>query len=246
MINLTVLCICDGEYQAKVQMHGVLESSCWLRPSDDLTFTLSKGGVSCVVYFLSADDDTDLRRLSLLKGRFKLVPVIVVVPDKVSFDVLFLMGKIGVEKVIGQSDLGSIEKHIKQTKSANVQIKLSDLEVSTSINSIILKESLKIIEQHYLTLMTIQDVSNQLCISECTLSREFRKANIPTPKRMLVLFKIMHATTLMKNASLNISEISYRSGFSNVKRFIDCFYRVHQTSPSEFRRRMLCEEEGNG
>jgi transcriptional regulator GlxA family with amidase domain len=75
-------------------------------------------------------------------------------------------------------------------------------------------------------------------VSECTLSREFQKYSLPGPKRMLMYLKVYHSSLLMQNNGLNIREIASLSGFSNDKRMAECFQRVYNMPPGEYRKQM--------
>jgi AraC family L-rhamnose operon transcriptional activator RhaR/AraC family L-rhamnose operon regulatory protein RhaS len=110
--------------------------------------------------------------------------------------------------------------------------------VKTDLYSFVLRKSLRYIEQHYLTLMNTSEVADFAGISECTLSREFKKFNLPGPKRLLMYCKIKHATHLMRNEELKIKQIAAMSGFTNVKRFHECFQMVFECSPGEYRGRV--------
>ncbi|MFX0135732.1 MAG: helix-turn-helix domain-containing protein [Candidatus Hodarchaeota archaeon] len=81
-------------------------------------------------------------------------------------------------------------------------------------------------------------------ISEITLSREFKKYWSIGPKQLLMLFKLKHTTYLMKNPGLSLSEISELVGFSDQRRFNECFHRFLGNSASECRRRVIVKNVG--
>ena len=83
--------------------------------------------------------------------------------------------------------------------------------------------------------MSTTEIAMQLNIHESTLSREFKKNNITNPKRLLLYFKVGHASNLMKNKGLNLKKIAHQSGFSNEQRFNECFKRLFNETPNVYR-----------
>ena len=147
-------------------------------------------------------------------------------------------GKLGIDKVLIMDQVEhltcEVEKLIDQK---SIFISFSELGIidSGDIYSTLLLDTLEVLEKNYIRLSSITKVAEMMGISECTLSREFQKFNLPGPKKLLMYLKVYHASVLMLNKGLNIREIANLSGFSNDKRLAECFLRVFNKPPGEFR-----------
>lgn len=98
------------------------------------------------------------------------------------------------------------------------------------------KKILLFIESRYLTICNMTDIANYIGVTENTITREFHKYNLCSPKRLLMYFKVKHSIELLRNSDLKIREIANLSGFTNEQRYIECFAKVFHSTPSNYRR----------
>lgn len=86
--------------------------------------------------------------------------------------------------------------------------------------------------------LTVNDVAHKFELNPSYLSREFKKeVGIPL-KSYIIDMKLDHAKYLLIASSLSISEIAYRSYFSDAKLFMHTFKKKVGTTPSDYRKIM--------
>lgn len=76
-------------------------------------------------------------------------------------------------------------------------------------------------------------------LSESTLLRRFKKAFGMSPLKYHLSLRIERACELLARPELSITEVSYRSGFSDSNYFSRQFRKVKQRSPREYRRQAV-------
>ncbi len=81
--------------------------------------------------------------------------------------------------------------------------------------------------------ISINDICNHTGFSKYYLCREFKKLTGQTVVDYLNGLRLEHARNLIQNATCNVSESAYRSGFHNVSYFTKLYKRRFQTSPSK-------------
>ncbi len=112
-----------------------------------------------------------------------------VVGTAVRFDTIFKLAKIGVEQVIPVNEVNKIGEMISNDEHIyGVHVSLSEFGLKPHSKSMILNECLKIIEKDYVSLMSITEIANRIQTTEGNLAREFKRANIVNPKRLLMMF----------------------------------------------------------
>jgi len=118
----------------------------------------------------------------------------------------------------------------------NSRISLSECGIDLSCCSPKVREAIQIMNKKYLTLKSVKEISDELGISEATLSNYFKRYYPIGPKKLLTTFKIRHAIYLMKNFELSLKEIAYLVGYPNQRRFSECFRRILGISPNKYRK----------
>ena len=233
---LTCLLIGDKSTNGKIKDH-------LLPPAFALQTVNTSGGapsirdgfktMACVIIsMLEASFDNRKSFIESFKRKFSLTPVIGIV-DSIDIELIRLCGKIGIDKVIEISKLNSLGSVIPQLVSEN-ETKVSlirDLHISVEQSSQTIVDTLAHVEQNYLTIMSMGEILTHSSVSELKLLKEFNRSSLTTPKRILMCCKVIHAIKLMKNHELGLKEIAYGSGFSNEKRFIECFHRIFACTP---------------
>lgn len=143
------------------------------------------------------------------------------------------LGKAGIKEIIQVSEIDTLNKLFNNISCT--RINLSSMQIEIVKYPAQFQRILKFIEKNYLTIFTISDISNYIGLNECTITREFQKFGLCSPKRLLMNLKVMHSIELLKNTDLRIKEIASLSGFTNEQRYIECFLRIYKCSPSELR-----------
>lgn len=92
------------------------------------------------------------------------------------------------------------------------------------------------LEQHLTQDLDMNAVARAASLSPFYLSRIFKKRYGVPPYRYLIGLRIDHASRLLRDSSLSVTQVCHRSGFNSLSHFITTF-RVHTgMSPSQYRR----------
>ena len=92
------------------------------------------------------------------------------------------------------------------------------------------------IEQHYSEAVGLKETAEAIGFSQGHLSRLFAsQAGIPFSE-YLINVRVRHVKQLLINTDLSVSEIAYRTGFSNADYLSACFHKREGMTPSAFRK----------
>jgi AraC-like DNA-binding protein len=155
--------------------------------------------------------------------------------DVADLETARLCGRIGFDNVICMSDIHLLPEILLRIRnSGDTMVSLRDLSIVPDYNSTLVNNLLLFIERNYLTLSGVSELASVFRIHENTVIREFRKYNLPTPKQLLLKFKIFHSINIMKHNRLTIKEIACSSGFKDSKSLIRSFYKFYDCSPNVY------------
>lgn len=101
------------------------------------------------------------------------------------------------------------------------------------------------IHTHYADALSLKDIADAGAMSIAQCNRCFNKMLNVTPYEYLIQYRLKKATTLLKDATLNVTEISEIVGFNNVTHFIQVFKKVYGISPKKYRMMEGQDEKGN-
>jgi len=93
--------------------------------------------------------------------------------------------------------------------------------------------------------LNIEEVAHRSGYSLRTFGRTFREVTGMTPHSYLVQLRICHAKRAMQTTEDSITEIAFASGFHDSNYFSSCFSKLTGLSPSEYRRKVQGEPEGD-
>lgn len=196
----------------------------------ELIHTIRIQNVHCGILFCEKPNQFNQQQIIQFKQRFPKVPLLSILSNK-CIDTAHNHGRSGVEKTIHISNIDQLNNEVFQLiNQHSIKISLQDIGISKLNYSQKLNEALKILEDNYISLMGVKEISELLEINECTLSREFKKYDLPGPKRILMYLKVRHASLLKHNMGLNKKELALLSGFSSEKRMAECMQRISKTN----------------
>ena len=94
--------------------------------------------------------------------------------------------------------------------------------------------------KHHITLhfredISLSDIAYHACVSEFHFSRLFKHFTAFSPYQYLIELRLKHATLLLRNTSLPVTDVCFESGFNSIAHFIATFTRRHGLSPSRLR-----------
>ncbi|MBL6448397.1 helix-turn-helix transcriptional regulator [Fulvivirga sp. 29W222] len=193
--------------------------------------------ISVFIFDFERKRVNDLQYLEIVKTNLTNLKTIALMVEE-DLELVRLCGKHGVDKVLLCSGNQSFTRElVEEISNVLNPVSLKDLNIEEdSYNSSkIVAKACHLIEHHYLTLKGVSEVADILNINECTLSREFKKQQIINPKKLLMMFKVKHASQLVTQADLSIKEIAQVSGFSSSQHFNNCYKAIYGVNPSSMR-----------
>ncbi len=193
--------------------------------------------VVCVVLYIEHSIIPEESHFEKFKNGFPNIPCVAVVVPR-SLELARHCGEMGIESVLPYEEIDRIGNEIERVCiEKNNKVYLSELLIDKDhpAYSKVLKKALAIMEQDYVKILHVSEISNLMEISHCSLSREFAKYNLSGPKKILMSLKVHQAIKLMRNNGLNIKEISSLSGFTDENRISECFHKMFGMPPGEYR-----------
>lgn len=97
-------------------------------------------------------------------------------------------------------------------------------------------EVINYINHNYMEEMTVEDIAHRCGLSKFYFSRLFKQYTMHTFCEYLAFRRLKAAEQLMTDASLSITDIAYRAGFSSLSSFSRVFRSQKNCTPSEYRR----------
>ena len=87
-----------------------------------------------------------------------------------------------------------------------------------------------IADEHY----NVEQLSSDLCMSRMTLYRKIQSVTGQKPTEFIRTIRLRRAAELLREGRMNITEISYATGFSSVSYFSRCFRTMFGVPPTQF------------
>ena len=113
----------------------------------------------------------------------------------------------------------------------------SRTQTHSSLSLLRLGETLSHMERHYAEKISLAGLCRIAHMSRNTLSAHFRKALGYPPIEYLIRLRISKAAELLREGSLNITQVALRVGFSDSNYFSRQFRKAMGLSPREFRKK---------
>lgn len=93
----------------------------------------------------------------------------------------------------------------------------------------------KYLDEHFTEHVSVEAIARENYISPDYLSRRFKQSIGYSPKQYICLNRLVYSKKLLMTSHLPISEVSVRSGFSDVNNFIRAFKKQFGQSPGRYR-----------
>lgn len=84
--------------------------------------------------------------------------------------------------------------------------------------------------------LSVQDIANEMAVSRTVLFARMKSIFGTSPNNYLLNRRIERAKELLRQPGAYITDIAYRSGFSDPKYFSKCFKKLTGQTPSEFQK----------
>lgn len=137
-------------------------------------------------------------------------------------------------------DIYSAIKTSVQMSEGEMSLKIYELLMSLFANNQVngidaFSDAINYISKHYNETITVESIANVVHLSPSQFSRKFKKQTGTSPYDYILSIRLTKAKELLKNTSLSVSEIAYRTGFQSDSNFIYFFKKQEGISPLKFR-----------
>ncbi len=146
-----------------------------------------------------------------------------------------LVSKSGIERLLAFLDL---LKKMSRTKDYYF-LTSEPMYLNNQVDSDRIKKVFEYVMQHFQKEIKLEDIASLAHMSQSAFSRYFKKRTRKTFSTFLTEIRIEHACKLLQQDKLNVSEISYESGFNNLSNFNRQFKTLKKTTPLNYRSRYL-------
>ena len=93
----------------------------------------------------------------------------------------------------------------------------------------------KYINNHFKNPITLEEIADKVSMTEPAFCRFLKKATGKTFTNLVNEYRIVHATKLLNESQLSITDICYESGFNNFSHFNKQFNKITGKSASSYR-----------
>lgn len=131
--------------------------------------------------------------------------------------------------------LYKFEKRNEVKVEEDLTINCKEILNGNDKSSVILKEILDYIHEHYQKDISMQDVARRVNYSEAYFCKIFKKSFNMSFTTYLTNFRIKQAQKLLRDPLINIKDIGSAVGYSDSNYFAKVFKRVTGQNPSEYR-----------
>ncbi|UJF35703.1 response regulator transcription factor [Paenibacillus hexagrammi] len=99
----------------------------------------------------------------------------------------------------------------------------------------VIKDILKLIEDHYMTDISLKWIADRVFLTQTYLSYLFHKEVGQTIVKYITLVRMQKAQELLRTTNLTVADISQQVGFINNSYFCKTFKNYHGCSPAKYR-----------
>lgn len=80
----------------------------------------------------------------------------------------------------------------------------------------------------------VEQLASDLCMSRMTFYRKIQSATGQKPTEFIRTIRLLHAAEMLREGHMNITKVSYATGFSSVSYFSRCFRAMFGVTPTQF------------
>lgn len=139
------------------------------------------------------------------------------------------MGNSITKDALADLTLQELIVRIVQTQTA----KIYDGDHLVNANSPI-GEVIEFIKKNIQESLNLKDLSDKACMSSTSFYRHFKRELGMSPIEFILNEKIKYAKKLLSNPKINVSEVSYASGFEDANYFIRLFKKYEGVTPKQY------------
>lgn len=144
-----------------------------------------------------------------------------------------------------QSTIDYLTQAVEQKDESRTEHYLQDLfllnqptQHAPDIRDPVVRRSIRYMEESLAAAVTLDSLAAREALSKQSLIRKFRICTGLTPMQYLLSARLNESKILLRDTSLNISQIAQQCGFENVYYFSNCFRKATGISPSQYRKNL--------
>lgn len=191
-------------------------------------------------FFCIIDHDIEVSCKGLLFFGASQLPIITIPDEEVDhFEILWKMFNI---EMLSQDNLQieMLQMMLKRYLILSTRLYKEQFELPTiKKDTDIIREFNFLVEQHYNTKHTVAEYAELLFKSPKTLSNTFAKIGSKTPLTYIHDRKMLEARRLLYHTDMQIQEIAYKIGYSDLQAFSRFFKKQEGVSPTNYREKAI-------
>lgn len=178
-----------------------------------------------------------LTMIAGLKSEFEDMEISILTGYR-DFDYAQQAVNLGVTRfLLKPSSMKEIEEAV-ETMTENLKKKNILVEPHETVNSFIVKNAMKYIDEHYNEKLTLLEVAEKTYVSQWHLSKLLNKEMKKSFSEILNDTRINRAKKLLEDSSLRIGDVAREVGFLDFAHFSRVFKKVEGISANEYRNHM--------
>ena len=178
-----------------------------------------------------------LTMIAGLKSEFEDMEISILTGYR-DFDYAQQAVNLGVTRfLLKPSSMKEIEEAV-ETMTENLKKKHILVEPHETVNSFIVKNAMKYIDEHYNEKLTLPEVAEKTYVSQWHLSKLLNKEMKKSFSEILNDTRISRAKKLLGDSSLRIGDVAREVGFLDFAHFSRVFKKVEGISANEYRNHM--------
>ena len=118
--------------------------------------------------------------------------------------------------------------HIIQVQTMN-SVDQNKLESDTVLNHVV-----KYIRGRLSEKLTMDDLTNEACMSKTSFYRYFKREIGVSPNEFVLMERIKYAKKLLRDPNIQVNQVSYETGFDDCNYFIRAFKKQEGITPKQF------------
>ena len=251
--NILLFCN-DNDYLPAFQLFDDQENNLvFERTTSAISSAIKHVNIHCLVLYNIPVDEQLVQLFHLIKNSTAQTTLpIIYISEDIDHSLRVQTTELGVDAFIQlpvsksfiqskTTKLLSVRKEYASNTSKQVFFETPfDDDKRLSVNEKLVKKALNLINENLNNpSFNVQKLQEALFVSKIKCYRAFKEVLQQSPSDVIIKLRLQKAEYLLKNHTLNISEISIECGFNDPKYFSRLFKKNFECSPKEYRARIM-------